>query len=114
MIRKLKAKENVSNVPIYQYNNAFSEVDNVDYRPSNAVRITVNADKSLSYTTGDQFHIIDGGGTYLPDMELYDLWYTFDDNGVIRKTSGYLYKERKTTEEQRILNDWLDDTREGR
>lgn len=114
MIRNLKATDNGSTVRMYHYNNEFSEGDNVDYRPSHAFRITVNADNTLSLTTWDQFDIIDGGGTYVPDMKLYDIWYTFDDNGVIRKTSGYLYKERKTTEEQRILNDWLDDNREGR
>lgn len=111
MVRNLKATDNGSTVRMYHYNNEFSEGDNVDYRPSHAFRIKVNTDNTLSLTTWDQFPIIDGGGTYLPDMELYDLWYTFDDNGVIRKTSGYLYKERKTTEEQRILNDWLDENR---
>src|SRR3546814_7017749 len=62
MIRNLKATDNGSTVRMYHYNNEFSEGDNVDYRPSHAFRITVNADKTLSFTTWDQFHIIDGGG----------------------------------------------------
>lgn len=114
MARNLKATDNGNTVRMYHYNNEFSEGDNVDYRPSHAFRITVNADNSLSFSTWDQFSIIDGGGTYLPDMKLYDFWYTFEDNGVVRKTSGYLYKERKTTEEQRILDDWLEDARKRR
>src|SRR5690606_12614692 len=73
MIRNLKATDNGSTVRMYHYNNEFSEGDNVDYRPSHAFRITVNADNTLSFTTRDQFHLIDGGGTDLPEIELYDL-----------------------------------------
>lgn len=114
MVRNLKATDNGNTVRMYHYNNEFSEGDKIDYRPTHAFRITVNADNSLSFATWDQFHIIDGGGKYLPDMKLYDFWYTFNDNGVVRKTSGYLYKERKTTEEQRILDNWLEEKRKGR
>lgn len=113
MVRNLKATDDGNTVRLYHYNNEYSEGDNIDYRPSHAFKITVNADNSLSFAPWDQFSIIDGGGEYLPNLKLYEFWYTFQDNGVVRRTEGYLYKERKTTEEQRIIDDWLEDQRKG-
>ncbi len=114
MVRNLQATDNGNTVRMYHYNNEFNQGDFIDYRPSHAFKITAKADNSLSFSTWDQFKIIDGGGVYLPELKLYDFWYTFDDNGVIKKTEGYLYKERKTSEEQRIIDDWLEDKRKGR
>ena len=104
MTRTLMATDDGNTVRMYHYNN---EIE--DYRASHAFKITVNPDNTLSLATWDEFDLLDGGGTYHPDLKLYDLWYTFDDNGVVRKTTCYLYKERKTTEEQRIIDDWLEE-----
>lgn len=112
MARNLKATDNGNTVRMYHYNNEFNQGDKVDYRPGYTFKITVNPDKSLSVATWDKFKITGGGGKYYPELKLYDLWYTFtDDNGVARKTEGYLYKARSTTEEQRIVDDWLEDHR---
>lgn len=104
MSRNLVATNNGSTVRMYHYNN-----ETKDYRLSHTFRITVNSDNSLSYSTWDKFVIYDGGGTYYPDVEVYDFLYEYDNNGTRWKASGVLYKERKTTAEQEILDDWLDE-----
>jgi hypothetical protein len=108
MSRNLKATDNGQTVRMYHYNNEFIQGDNKDYRPSHTFKITVNADNTLSFATWKNFGIIAGGGTYNPDLKLYNLWYTFNDNGVIRKTVGYVYKARTTTADQRIVDDWIE------
>src|ERR1035437_278616 len=97
MSRNLKATDNGQTVRMYHYKNEFIQGDNIDYRPSNALKIKVNADNTLSFATWQNFPIITGGGKYHPDLKLYDLWYTFTENGVIKKTVGYLYKATTTT-----------------
>lgn len=109
MARNLKATDDGKTVRMYHYANEFTEGDISDYRPTNAFKITVNADNTLSFATWKNFAIIDGGGKYYPDLKLYDLWYTFNDKGVIRKTVGYLYKARKTNTEQKVVDDWIED-----
>jgi hypothetical protein len=109
MSRNLKAIDNGKTVRMYHFNNEFIQGDTRDYRPSHTFKITVNNDNTLSFATYKDFAIIDGGGTYIPDLKLYSLWYTFNDNGVVRKTVGYLYKSRKTTSEQRIIDDWIEE-----
>jgi hypothetical protein len=106
MTRNLVATDDGNTVRIFHFNN-----ETKDYRPTHTFKITVNSDNSLSFAPWDQFKLLDGGGLYLPDLKLYDFWYTFEENGVARKTSGYLYKERKTTDEQRIIDDWLEEKR---
>jgi len=108
MSRNLKATDNGRTVRMYHYKNEFVQGDNVDYRPSNAFKITVNADNSLSIATWKNFPIIAGGGTYYPDLKLYSLWYTFTENGVIKKTTGYLYKATTTTAAQRVIDNWIE------
>jgi len=109
MSRNLLATDNGKTVRMYHYKNEFIQGDNNDYRPSNTFKITVNADNTLSFATWQNFEILDGGGKYYPDLKLYDLWYTFNDNGVIRKTVGYLYKSRKTIEAQRLIENWIEE-----
>jgi len=109
MARNLKATDDGKTVRMYHYNNEFIEGDINDYRPTNAFKITVNADNTLTLKTWKNFKIITGGGTYDPSLKLYSIWYTFNDNGVIRKTTGYLYKARKTTAEQKVVDDWIED-----
>ncbi|MBP1676477.1 MAG: hypothetical protein H6Q20_1036, partial [Bacteroidetes bacterium] len=105
----LLAIDNGKTVRMYHYKNEFVQGDATDYRPGFTFKITVNNDNTLSFATYKDFAIIDGGGTYYPDLKLYSLWYTFNDSGVIRKTVGYLYKARKTTDEQRIIDDWIEE-----
>jgi len=109
MSRNLLAIDNGKTVRMYHYKNEFVQGDATDYRPGFTFKITVNNDNTLSFATYKDFAIIDGGGTYYPDLKLYSLWYTFNDSGVIRKTVGYLYKARKTTDEQRIIDDWIEE-----
>jgi len=40
---------------------------------------------------------------------MYKLWYTFNDNGVVRKTVGYLYKATTTSAAQHIIDDYIDE-----
>lgn len=110
MARNLKATDNGNTVRMFHYNNEFNQGDTKDYRPTHTFRITVNADNSISVSTWDKFNLTGGGGTYYPDLKLYDIWYTFvDDKGIARKTVGHLYKARKTTAEQRVIDDWLEE-----
>ena len=104
MARNLVATDNGNTVRMYHYNN-----ETKAYRPSHTFKITVNSDNSLSYATWDQFVIYDGGGVYHPDVKVYDFWYEYNNNGTRWRAEGVLYLERKTNEEQEILDDWLDD-----
>lgn len=104
MSRNLVATDNGNTVRMYHYNN---ETD--DYRPTHTFKITVNSDNSLSYSTWEEFVIHDGGGVYHPDMELYDFWYEYDNNGTRWRAEGVLYKERTTSADQEDLDDWLDE-----
>lgn len=67
----------------------------------------MNADNTLSFATWQNFAIIIGGGTYIPKLKLYNLWYIYNDNGVIRETVGYLYKSRTTTAEKHVIDVWI-------
>lgn len=109
MPRNLVATDNGRTVRMFHYNNEWIEDDVNDYRPTHTFKITVNEDNTLSYTTWDKFDIIDGGGIYNEEYQVYDLWYTYRDKDVVWKAEGYLYKERKTEEEQRIIQDWIED-----
>ncbi len=110
MSRNLKATDNGQTVRMYHYNNEFVEGASQDYRPTHAIKITVNeADNTLSFATWKNFGIIDGGGKYYPNLKMYDFWYTFNDKGVIRKTVGYLYKAPSTTAAQRVIDDWIEE-----
>ncbi len=44
-------------------------------------------------------------------MEVYDLWYTFKEDGMLKKTRGFVYKERKNDDEVRKINDWMEENR---
>jgi hypothetical protein len=108
MSRNLKATDNGQTVRMYHYKNEFVQGDILDYRPSNGLKITVKADNTLSIVTWKNFPIIAGGGVYHPDLKLYDLWYTFTENGVIKKVTGYMYKVTKTIAQQRVIDDWIE------
>ena len=107
--RNLKATDDGKTVRMYHFSNEYVSGDINDYRPTNTFKITVNADNTLTLKTWKDFAIIAGGGTYDPSLKLYSIWYTFNDKGVIRKTTGYLYKARKTTAEQKVVDDWIED-----
>lgn len=104
MTRNLVATDNGSTVRMFHYNN-----ETKDYLPTHTFKITVNENNNLSYSTWDQFVIYDGGGTYHPDIELYDFWYEYDNNGTKWRAEGVLYKERETSADQEKLDDWLDE-----
>ena len=108
MARNLKATDNGQTVRMYHYKNEFVQGDNTDYRPTNALKMTVNADNTLTFATWLNFPIIAGGGKYYPDLKLYDFWYTFTESGVVKKTVGYLYKAQTTIAGQRVIDDWIE------
>lgn len=111
MPRNLVATDDGRTVRMFHYNNEWSEGATNDYRPTHTFKITVNPDNTLSYATWNKFEIIDGGGVYNPEYKVYDFWYTYKQDKVVWRAEGYLYKERKTEEEQRIIKDWIEDQR---
>jgi hypothetical protein len=111
MPRNLKATDDGHTVRLYHYNNEYAVGDANDYRPTHTFKMTVEEDNTLTFETWDAFGLLDGGGVYHPELKLYDLWYTFNSNGVIWKTEAFLYKERKTDEEQRLIDDWIEEQR---
>lgn len=104
MSRNFVATDNGNTVRMYHFNN-----ETTDYLPTYTFKMTVNSDFSLSFATWDEFVIYDGGGTYYPDVEVYDFWYEYDDNGTRWRAEGVFYKERITTAEKEVLDDWLED-----
>lgn len=104
LARNFVATDNGSTVRLYHFNN-----ETKDYRPTHTFKITVNSDNSLSFATWDQFVIYDGGGTYYPEMKVYDFWYEYDNKGTRWRAQGVFYKERKTSAEQDVLDDWLEE-----
>lgn len=104
MVRNLVATDNGNTVRLYHFNN---ETD--QYRPTHTFKITVNTDNTLSFATWDQFVIHEGGGTYHPALKVYDFWYEYESNGTRWRADGVLYKERKTSAEQEVLDDWLEE-----
>lgn len=110
MSRNLLATDNGHTVRKYHVNNEFRDGDTNDYRITHAFKISVNEpDSTLSFATWDQFMIYGGGGNYYPTLKLYKFWYEYDNNGTKWRAEGFLYKERKTEEEKRIVEDWIED-----
>jgi hypothetical protein len=111
MARNLLATDGTT-VRMIHYNNEFTSGDANDYRPKFGLKITVNeADTTLTFSTWDQFTVYSSGGIYYPALKLYDFWYEYDNNGTRWRAEGYLYKARKTAEEQRIIDDWIEEQR---
>ncbi|WP_294498685.1 DUF4361 domain-containing protein [uncultured Bacteroides sp.] len=110
--RTLQAVVDGNTVRMYHQKNEWTK-GSPDYRPDYCFNITVNSDNSLKLTSWDKFELIDGGGQYYPDMEVYDLWYTFRDkeDGLLKETKGFVYKERKNDDEVRKINDWMEEHR---
>lgn len=108
--RNLQAVRDGRTVRMYHMQNEWSK-GATDYRPNYCFNITVNDDNTVSLSTWDKFKILGYEGVYHPDMRVYELWYKFEENGVTKTCSGFLYKERKTDDEQRIINDWMDEHR---
>ncbi len=110
MPRNLQAVDDGNTVRIYHQKNEYTK-GSTDYRPGYCFKISVNEDNSLSMQTWENFEITEGGGTYYPDMEVYKLWYNFTDDGTDYIVKGFLYLERKNDEEQRLINDWMEEHR---
>ena len=108
--RTLQAVTDGNTVRMYHQKNEWSK-GSTDYRPNFCFNITVNPDNSVTLKPWDQFKLISGGGKYYPEMKVYDLWYTFEENGVKKKVRGFVYKERKNDDEVRIINDWMEELR---
>ena len=108
--RNLQAVRDGRTVRMYHMQNEWSK-GATDYRPNYCFNITVNDDNTVSLSTWDKFKILGYEGVYHPDMRVYELWYKFEENGVTKICRGFLYKERKTDDEQRIINDWMDEHR---
>ncbi len=108
--RVLQAVDDGKTVRMYHEKNEYTK-GSTDYRPDYCFKITINSDNSLTLSTWQNFEILDGGGTYYPELEVYDLWYNFIENGKTKKTRGFVYKERKNDDEQRIINDWMEENR---
>lgn len=108
--RNLRAVVDGNTVRMYHLKNEWSK-GATDYRPNYCFNITVKADNSLSLAKWQNFDLLEGGGTYYPKLKVYDLWYRFKEDGIIKKVRGFVYKERKNDEEQRIINDWMEENR---
>lgn len=108
--RTLQAVVDGNTVRMYHQKNEWSK-GSTDYRPGFCFNITVNPDNSVTLKPWDQFKLISGGGQYYPEMEVYDLWYTFEEDGVQKKTRGFVYKERTNDDDVRLINDWMEENR---
>ncbi len=97
--RMLSATNDGNTVRMYHFENeTYSGAygGNTDYRTNVTFKISVNPnDKSLTLTTWDRFQLIEGGGTYVEEWNLYDIWYTYTNtsDGKTWKCEGYLYKQ---------------------
>ncbi len=81
-----------------------------DYLKSSTITITVNEeDNTVAFSAWDAFPVTDGGGTYLPKMKLFDIWYEYTVNGTAYRVEGYLYKIPETELEQEDIDDWIDE-----
>lgn len=121
--RVLTATDDGRTVRMYHFENeAANDTDNNpnnDYRRLKTFKFTVNEDNTLSYDVWQDFQIVDGGGEYNEEMDLFDMWYTYRDSitvnnvrePIIYRTEGFLYKERKTADETRLMLDWIEEQR---
>ncbi|WP_034541688.1 BT_3044 domain-containing protein [Phocaeicola paurosaccharolyticus] len=108
--RTLQAVKDGNTVRMYHQKNEWSK-GATDYRPKYCFTMTVNSDNSVTLKTWDQFELISGGGKYYPEMKVYDIWYTFKENGETKKVRGFVYKERENDDQVRLINDWMDENR---
>jgi len=108
--RTLQAVQDGNTVRMYHLQNEWSK-GATDYRPDYCFNITVNEDNDLTLQPWDKFKLLDWEGTYNEELEVYTIWYKFDENGTIKTTRGFLYKERANDDEQRIINDWMEENR---
>lgn len=80
-----------------------------NYLQTSTFTISVNDDNSLVFAPWNTFDITTGGGTYLPKMKLFDLWYEYTSNNVKYRVEGYLYMVPETELEQEEIDDWIDE-----
>jgi hypothetical protein len=108
--RTLQAVVDGNTVRMYHQKNEWSR-GATDYRPDYCFNITVNSNNALSLAAWQNFQLLEGGGTYHPELKVYELWYKFIEDGINKEVKGFLYKERKNDEEQRIISDWIEENR---
>lgn len=80
-----------------------------NYLQSSTFTISVNEDKTIDFAPWNTFNITDGGGTYLPKMKLFDLWYEYTSGSESYRVEGYLYEVPETELEQEDIDDWIDE-----
>lgn len=80
-----------------------------NYLQSSTLTISVNDDKSLVFAPWNSFNITGGGGSYLPEMKLFELWYEYISDGVTYRVEGYLYEVPETEIGQEDIDDWIDE-----
>ena len=108
--RTLQAVFDGNTVRMYHQKNEWSK-GATDYRPNYCFTMKINNDNSVTLKSWDKFKLISGGGKYYPKMKVYDIWYTFEEDGVQKKVRGFVYKERKNDNEVRLINDWMEENR---
>lgn len=79
------------------------------YLQSHTFTISVNGDNSLIFAPWNRFELTDGGGTYLPNMKLFDIWYEYTSGEEKYRVEGYLYEVPETEIEQENIDDWIDE-----
>lgn len=80
-----------------------------NYLQGSTLTISVDNDNSLIFNSWNRFDITGGGGTYLNDKKLFDLWYEYTSNGTKYRVEGYLYQVPETEIEQENIDDWIDE-----
>ncbi len=78
-----------------------------NYRRLKTFKITVNENNTLSYETYQDFPLIEGGGTYNEEWDLFDMWYTFQNGNNVMRVEGFLYRDR-VNEDLRLLRNWIE------
>lgn len=82
--------------------------ENLDNLQSKTMTLTVNEqDHTVTMASWNKFELKEGGGTYLPDLQLYDIWYEYTQDGVDYRVEGFLYKIPKTELKQEDIDDWI-------
>lgn len=66
--------------------------ESVDSAANKGVLLTVNADNSVSVSSWKDLIITEGGGTYNPNGKIFDIWYNYNQAGVIYRFEGTFIK----------------------
>jgi hypothetical protein len=82
--------------------------ENKDYLQSTTMTLTVNeADNTVTMASWNEFDLKDGGGKYVPELKIFDIWYEYSQGDANYRVEGFLYKVPKTELEQEDIDDWI-------